>query len=164
MPPRRSTSKTVQPAALALPLAEELPIASQPRRSLSDSKRTSTNVTDEAARIVQAALEEARKASGTTGTTIDTPRRASNVGRSSTRVSATPAAAAAVDAKDGEVDTAPEGGSVTGGFFSARDRVYSRATTQCLTDVAGLFLLTFLAFYFSLSGYWFYQELSKSSQ
>lgn len=66
------------------------------------------------------------------------------------------------DAKDGEADTAPEDGDVAPGFFSGADRVYSRRTTQCLTDFAGLILLVFLALYFTLSGYWFYVEIAKS--
>eukprot|EP00331_Platyophrya_macrostoma_P032270 CAMPEP_0176450514 /NCGR_PEP_ID=MMETSP0127-20121128/27199_1 /TAXON_ID=938130 /ORGANISM="Platyophrya macrostoma, Strain WH" /LENGTH=175 /DNA_ID=CAMNT_0017838219 /DNA_START=44 /DNA_END=571 /DNA_ORIENTATION=- len=66
------------------------------------------------------------------------------------------------DAKDGEMDTAPEDGDVAPGFFSGADRIYSRRTTQHLTDLAGLILLVFLALYFTLSGYWFYVEIAKS--
>jgi hypothetical protein len=146
MPPRRSRSssgtpavkapsKSISPAARASGRASVGSAAATPRAAPSTPR-----VSDEVQAIIDQALATARAARGLPTTGRLTP---SNV----------------VD--DGEKDSAPERARITGGFFSHNDRVYSRNTTQCLTDFAGFLLLVFLAFYFSVSGYVFYLEFSK---
>lgn len=46
------------------------------------------------------------------------------------------------------------------GFFRDRSVIYSKSTTEKLTDFAGAFLIFCFALYFTIAGYLFYRELS----
>lgn len=135
MPPRRTRSTSATTKAKS-------PSKSQsPRPSGRASGRPSAGsaapvISKEAQQLIEEALAKARQARGQQ-------------------------VAAAGSYVDGEKDSAPERAQISGGFFSANDRIYSRKTTQCLTDLAGFLLLAFLAFYFTIFGYGFFVEFAK---
>ncbi|CUG44352.1 transmembrane protein, putative [Bodo saltans] len=140
MPPRsRSRSTTPAPKAVS---KSQSPVSRPSGRAsgTAPAAPSTPRVSNEVQAIIDEALAKARAARGLP---ITGPLTASSA------------------ADDGERDSAPERAQISGGFFSHNDRVYSRQTTQCLTDLAGFLLLVFMAFYFSVSGYVFYQEFSK---
>lgn len=71
------------------------------------------------------------------------------------------AATAASTNGDGAVARPGVVRSVVNFFFGSRNRTDSPRKTTVLTDLIGAFLVTCVAVYFTVMGYWFFRELVK---
>lgn len=166
--PARSKSTTPQPAAATGAVETDVAptlLAKSPAKTANPADvkalvskylqeaRTNTPPPTVARAASQRTTTPARNSTSAVAAT--TPARASGARASAQKVSS--------NQLDGEQDTAPEVASSTGSFFSASDRVYSRTTTQRLTDLAGGMLLVFLAIYMTLSGMLIYVEVRKQA-
>ena len=158
MAPRAARSKTPAPSAAAVetdvaPVLSKSPAKPNAKEvealvaKYVNAARSNTPVTPVPRASAQRTLTPARNS-----TAAATPARASSAAKS-----------VASNQLDGEQDTAPEVASSTGSFFGASDRVYSRTTTQRLTDLAGGMLLVFLSIYMTLSGILIYVEVGKQA-